>query len=260
MMALAAAFLSPIRTSAQTPPARDSLLPVVRARLAHCDSTQTGATFITTAHERKLDGDGNVENETVYRARVYTRDEQEREILLAMWEDGVPVEEKTLRKEQEKREKDRRKRAENARAKKGDSEEKQSSRVMEPFLLENESKYQFPAILADTMAGVNTWRVTVEPHEESEDYVRGFAWVAQDDCRPIAERYEPARMPSRIQALQVEIDYTAIDGCPMPERFRITGSGKALIFIKFNFQAEIHFDSVSINPDLPDSLFSLPED
>jgi hypothetical protein len=219
-----------------------------------------GATFITATHERKLDSDGRIESETIYRSRVYSRDEEEREILLGMWEDGEPVDADKLRDEQEKREKERRKRAKQMREGKGESEKNHSSRVLEPFLEEKAPNYRFPEIAADTMAGIAAWRITVDPLTETEDFVRGFAWLAQDDYRAIAERYEPAKMPSKIQSLNVAIDYTDIDGCPMPGRFQITGRGKALIFIKFHFQAEIFFDSVSINPDLPDSLFAIPGD
>lgn len=246
--------------NAQTPPTIDSILSVIRPALARCDSTMTGATFVTTAHERKLDGDGKIEGETVYRSRVYSRDKEEREILLAMWEDGEPVDEDKLRDEQEKREKERRKRARKMREGQEESEQSHSARVLEPFLEEKAANYRFPEVAADTMAGIAAWRITIDPLTETEDYVRGFAWLAQDDYRPIAERYEPAEMPSKIQSLKVEIDYTDIDGCPMPGRFQITGRGKALIFIKFHFQAEIFFDSVSINPDLPDSLFAIPGD
>lgn len=244
---------------AQTAPSIDSILSVVRPRLAYCDSIQTSATFVTTTHERKLDRDGNIENEKTYRSRVYARGKEQREVLLAMWENGEPVADKKLHEEQRKREKERQKREKELRSGKGESRKRNSSRVLEPLLAENEQDYLFPEVTPDTIGGINAWRVSVEPLAESEDLVRGFIWLDQTGCTPLAERYEPAKLPSKIQAMNVEIDYTEIDDSPMPGRFRITGNGKALFFIKFNFQAEVIFDSVRINPELPDSLFVSPE-
>lgn len=249
------------RSTAQSmpdPPSTDSLIAGIRARLALCDTQWTDMTYIATTHERRLDSDGTIKEEKTFRTRVYARSDQEREVLEAMWKNGEPVSEKTLRKEGEKREEERRGRAGN----KEDRKEKRGARrdvgILEPFAAENSDRYLFSDIVGDTIHGVATWRITVAPQEDSEDLVRGTAWVRTDTYDAVAEEYEPAKLPNKMQALAFELEYEPVGiGCAMPQYFHIAGHGKVLIFIKFNFEAEVIIDSVEINPGLPDSLFEI---
>ena len=247
-----------VAQSMPDPPPTDALIAGIQARLAFCDTQWTDMTYIATTYERRLDSDGAVKEVKTFRARVYARPDQEREVLEAMWENGEPVPEKTLRKEKKKREEERRSRAENTE----DRDDKNGGRrdvgVLEPFAAENSGRYLFPAVVRDTLRGIETWKITVDPQEDTEDLVRGTAWVRTDTYDAVAEEYEPAKLPSKMQALAFELEYEPIGtGCVMPQHFRIAGHGRVLIFIKFNFEAEVIIDSVEVNPGLPDSLFEI---
>lgn len=240
---------------AELVPSVETVIEQVRSRLARCDSLWTDMTYVMTSHERKLDfSKGTLKKETTSRYRVYARHGEEREVLEAMWRDGEPVTGKKLQREIEHHEKERRKWA----AKWKDDEETRSSRMLEPLLAENAGSYDYTAIALDTVDGIEAWRITVEPREESEDLMRGDVWVETGSYRALAEEYVPAKLPGKLHAFSIRMEYAETDfHCAVPRRFRVAGYGKALIFIKFRFEAEVFFDSVMIDSGLPDSLFEL---
>ncbi|HWO58096.1 MAG TPA: hypothetical protein VNN55_11070 [bacterium] len=242
---------------AQTSLPVDSIVARARAALAACDSLVEDATFTSRLYERELHGDGTLKSEKIYQSRQYVRGNDSREILVAMWEDGKPVKPSKLADEQKKRDEERKRRHE--RRGKGEDDEGGSQEMMAPLLPRYSDDYQFPAAAADTVDGIPCWKITVEPLRADEKRVKGFIWVAQADSRPVAEEYDMAKRPGALKEFGIRLDHSpTLGACAFPRRFFLKGWGKALVFIKFNFEVEMLTDSLQVNVGVPDSLFALP--
>lgn len=238
----------------------DSVVAAVRRALLTCDSAWRELEFVQLTHERKLDSDGNLDKETTYKERVYARHGARRAFLEGMWEDGRPVSDKTLQNERADRQDKWRKREKSKAEHKADKDDDEASaEMLEPFKPKSANDYDFPSVTADTLDGHPAWKVEVAPRRESEDLVRGAAWVDATTFRAVAESYEPAKLPGGVKGMNMRVDYRAVaPGCAMPEHLLLRAHGRALVFIKFNIEFELAIDSVQVNPGLPDSLFVLP--
>jgi hypothetical protein len=253
--------LRPFSAQAQATPPSDSIIAQIRARMTDCDSAWREVAYLSTTHERELDSDGKVEKETVYKSRVYVRHDDQREIIVAMWDNGQPVSDKKLREENADREKQRRKQAKERQKKQEDEEEKGSFSMMDPFHDRHRDDYDFAPITPDTLAGLPVWKINVQPRQESEDLFRGTAWVTTDTYRAVAEEYQLAKLPSGVKGMDMRFDYgEVIPPCAFPRHFLMRAHGRALLVIKFNMEVDVQMDSVQVDPALPDSLFAIPED
>ncbi|MEW5701642.1 MAG: hypothetical protein AB1792_05375 [Candidatus Zixiibacteriota bacterium] len=239
----------------------DSVIAGIRRTLTVCDSAWRELAYITVTRERKLDGEGRIEKETTYKSRVYVRHDDQREFLEAMWEDGQPVSDKKLRSEQDDRRKQQRKQLQERRKKKGEEREKGTFRMLDPFREDPVPDYDLTAISPDTLSGVPVWKVAVQPRRESEDLLAGMAWVTIDTYRAIAESYRLAKLPGGVKSMEMRFEYgEVIPQCAFPRHFLMRAHGRALLVIKFNMELDVQMDSVQIDPELPDSLFAMPED
>jgi hypothetical protein len=226
--------------------------------MTECDSSVYEVTYLSTVHERELKDDGTVKSEKIYKSRHFVRNEDAREILEAMWEDGEPVQSSKLASEQKKRDKERAKQRKARVDKKSDEEGgSRSQEMLGPLRPQHIANYTFPDVIADEVNGVACWRISVLPVREDEDLVKGFIWVEQGVDRPVAEEYELSKRPGPLKEFGIRMDYEPmLEDCAMVRRVHVHGRGKALLIIKFNFDVELVVDSVRVNPGLPDSLFT----
>jgi hypothetical protein len=247
--------------AAQTPSVGSVLAAVTRA-LAACDSQIVELTFVTTVHERELRDDGSVKKEKSFKIRHFVREDTSREFVEGMWEDGQAVSASRLADEQRKHEKERRKRIEKRRekAEQGDGGDNRSLSMLEPLQGGHRVNYDFPEITADTLDGVECWRIAVTPRSDDGRLVRGALWVEQGSYRAVAEEYTIADLPGPPKECALSLIHAPLlDGCAVPRHIRVRGKGKAFLIISFSFELEMTLDSVQVNPGLPDSLFALPE-
>ena len=178
-----------------------------------------------------------------------------------MWINDEPADMERLADEREKREKERRHR--HARSHKGQvGEDEQVSRSLSmllPFIPQHRANYEFPEMVADTLNGLNCWRITVNPLTDDDKLVKGTLWVEQETYRAVLEEYDIANPPGPPKASQLLLEHAPLlDKCAVPRHIRIRGKGKAFFIIAFNFEVEMFLDSVQVNSGLPDSLFSEP--
>jgi hypothetical protein len=236
----------------------DSLVASVRQTLADCDSQIVELTFVATLRERELRDDGPIKKEKLSKSRFYVRGEASSEVLEAMWEDSQPISESKLKDEREKREKERAKR-QKKRNDRDEGDDSRSATVMEPFKPEHVNDYTFPDAVSDSVGDIACWKITVAPTRDDEDLVKGYAWIEQGTGRAVREEYDMANRPGPVKDFGIVMEHSPIlDRCAFPDLFRLHVRGKALLLIKFNVDVELQFDSVQVNPGLPDSLFATP--
>jgi hypothetical protein len=265
VLAIATVLIAPFGAgSAKAAPLTvDSVVLAAQRVLVECDSQIYEITFLTTVHERELRDDGSIKNEKTFRVRHHIRDREPREILEAMWINGEPVEADRLAEEQAKREKDHRHRRSKTRdGQIGDGEEvSRSLSMLLPFLPQHRANYEFPEMVADTIRGMNCWRITVNPLTDDDRLVKGTLWVEQETYRAVLEEYDIANPPGPPKASKLLLEHEPLlHDCAVPKYIRIRGKGKAFLIIAFNFEVEMFLDSVQVNPGLPDSLFASPSD
>ena len=236
----------------------DSIVASIRQKLAECDSQIVEMTFVSTLRERELRDDGTIKTEKLSKSRYFVRNEDSREVLEAMWEDGQPVPESKLKDEREKRDKERLKR-EKKRSKGEPEDNSRSASVMEPFKDTHANNYTFPEAVADSVGDIACWKITVAPTREDKILVKGYVWIEQGTGRPVREEYDMANRPGAVKDFGIVMEHAPIVGhCAFPKLFQLHVRGKALLLIKFNVDVEMRLDSVQVNPGLPDSLFVTP--
>lgn len=241
----------------------DSVVLAAQRVLVECDSQIYEITFLTTVHERELRDDGSVKNEKSFRVRHFIRDREPREFLEAMWINGEPVTADRFAEERAKREKEHRHRRSKTRDGQisDDEEVSRSLSMLLPFLPQHRENYEFPEMVADTINGINCWRITVNPLSDDDKLVKGMLWVEQGTYRAVLEEYDIANPPGPPKASKLLLEHEPLlDHCAVPKHIRIRGKGKAFLIIAFNFEVEMFLDSVQVNPGLPDSLFASPAD
>jgi len=236
----------------------DSIVASVREHLSACDSQFAEFTFVGMLTERELRDDGTVKSAKVSKTRHFVRGEETREVLEAMWEDGEQIPQSKLNDEREKRAKERAKQQKRI-ADGEDDESARSATILEPFREAHKDNYRFPLAVTETVGSVPCWKISVEPTRSYEKLVKGFAWVEQGSMRPVREEYDMAKRPGPVKDFGIVMVHDPVtNNCAFPSLFQLHVRGKALLFIKFNVDVELHLDSLQLNPRLPDSLFASP--
>jgi hypothetical protein len=116
--------------------------------------------------------------------------------------------------------------------------------------------YVFELLSPDTLRGMPTYVLRLQPQKKEIDLVDGMVWLQQEDFEIVRLDVRPAKNPRFIKQLHMIIDFgRVLEDYWLPVDIKIEATG-GFLFIKKHFAIHETWDRFQINPDLPDSLFT----
>lgn len=213
----------------------------------HSFRTETADfTMMVESYARRLKGDGEVKEEKKFSKKYYYKDSLFKQEILEYYLDGEKQDDKKL-KEQIKEAKERKK--------KGRSRDG-SINSMKPFYPDQRENYLFSMPGVEKKNGFECYHIIADCRLDDDQLLEGDYWFETKNQNLVYAEFRPAKMPSRIKNLDMEMEYgLTADSVWLPKRFHLKGNGKVMIFIKFNFEVEEFFSDHQLNTGLSDDLF-----
>ena len=203
------------------------------------------------SYVRSLKGDGEVKEEKQYARKYFIQDTLLKIEFINYYKDGVLQDEEELQK-QIKAERDRRKQGRNRDA---------SVNPLQPFFPQNRQYYAFSMPGIERQHGCVCYHVVADCLVDNEDMLEGDYWIEVNHLNLVHAEFRPARMPSKIQQLDMTKSYAPVEyGYWLPVGFHLIGRGKVLIFIKFNFEVEEKYLRHKIHVEVADDFFVEDDD
>jgi hypothetical protein len=203
------------------------------------------------SYVRKLNGDGEVEEEKKFIKEYYFKDSLFKEVYLEYSLDGQLQDEEQLQKQIEEAA-ERRRKGRNRDA---------SIRPLTPFYPENREHYKFSMPGVEIQHGCVSYHIVADCMADDENLMEGDYWFEANALNLVYAEFHPAKLPSKIKQLDMTMSLAPVEaGYWLPVGFHLIGRGKVLIFIKFYFEVEEKYGIPEIKLDLPDSFFKEDDD
>lgn len=121
-------------------------------------------------------------------------------------------------------------------------------------------EFQYEGIVPESESGRLCHLFRVNPKRDDDTLVQGSYYFDSESFLPIRADFTPAKLPKgmmfRLAFLSMTMLYTqSSDGVYLPDRFEITGRGKAALFIGVRIEGTEVYRNPEINTGIPDSLF-----
>jgi hypothetical protein len=197
--------------------------------------------YVQNIHFTKLDGDGEIEEESrrEFIVRVHSRDVYHRELTSAyeledeQWVD-ITEEEKN----------------------KGESEDKSVKfSLTEMVSPETRKSYQFTLIGDESLEGIKTIHVQAIPLEEDEDQFRGDLWFEEDSFNLVKAALIPSELPTAVKNMVMEFSMSKFGDIWLPVEVNFTAEISFLFIFKGKIKSDILFEDYRFNQVFADSLF-----
>lgn len=202
--------------------------------------------MMVESYARSLKGDGEVKEEKKFLKKYYYRGNLFKQEFLEFYLDGEKQDAKELA-EQVKVARERKK--------KGRSRDG-SINCLKPFYPEQRVDYLFSMPGVEKKNGYECYHIIAVCRVEDDQLLEGDYWFETENQNLVYAKFRPAKMPSKIKNLDMEMEYGPTDdGAWLPKRFYLKGNGKVLIFIKFRFEVEEFFTDHKFNTGLTDEFF-----
>ncbi len=206
--------------------------------------------------EGKLDDDGNFQEKLKFTKRIYRKIFPDtlwkHEEFLEFYDQGKLASEKEKNKAVKKWKKRKAKTA----------NKHDLMFMLFPFYAENKEKYSFKYL------GLNEKKVNgrlchhfkVEALLEEKSLIHGDYYIEAEGFHLARVTFRPAKlvkkMMFKLHKLDMAIDYSPLtEETWLPQKFEITGKGKAALFFGVNFGGSEIFSNAIINGGIDDSMF-----
>lgn len=220
-------------------------------------------TFDATMYEKRLDGDGNIEETKKYEKKISLKKGEAgryryHEEYLGYYVDGEKKEKEDLKKLAKDREE--RKKRRGGRDISFDIAAPLKPANRELFEIRNEGVAEEP------YSGLDCYRLSARPVLEKFDgdaadtLVNYLFYIDTASFHIARVDFEPASLASqfmfKMKELKMSIRYEPYDDqLWLPARFEIEGKGKAMYFIGIDFKAEELYSNPVVNGGVSDTLF-----
>ncbi|MCK5127293.1 MAG: hypothetical protein KAR42_13645 [candidate division Zixibacteria bacterium] len=207
-------------------------------------------TMTAESYARKLTGDGDIKEEKKFIKKYYFKRPNFKVELLEYYLEDEKQDDRALEEEIEKAN-DRRKK------------KRMRDASIDPLKLfgpEHRGDYDFELIGIEVRDEVECYHLFADCKLEDDKLLEGDFWFSTNGFNPVFTEFHPSKMPSKIKVLDMKRGYGPVGEWWLPQYFSLRGSGKVLIFIKFNFAVEEFYSNFVINSGLDDSFFKEEED
>ena len=197
--------------------------------------------FVQKIHFTKMDGDEEIEEESIreFLVRVRSRENRHRELISAMDLEGgqwVDVSEKEKNKRQTE----------------GRGVKFSLTEIVSP---EERKNYEFNLIGHDNIDSLHTIHLMVKPLEEDEDRFAGDLWFEKDTFSLVQAKLMPSEFPAAVENMRMDFLMREIGGMWMPVEVKFEAEVSFLIFFKGRILSDILFEEYHFEQAFPDSLF-----
>jgi hypothetical protein len=197
--------------------------------------------FVQKIHFIKMDGDGEIEEESrrEFLVRVRSWENRHRELISALdFEDDQWVDVK----EKEKNKKE--------------TENKSVSfSLTEMVSPEMRKNYNFNLIDEEFIDGFNTFHMLVRPFEEDEERFAGDLWFEKDSYALVKAILIPSDFPTAVEDMMMEFSIRKFGESWLPVKIKFEAEVSFLILFKGKILSEILFEEYLFEQTFPDSLF-----
>ncbi len=213
----------------------------------HSFRTETADfTMMVESISKSLKGDGSVKEEKRFIKKYYYKSDLFKQEFLEFYLDGEKQDDGELA-DQVKAAKDRKKKG---RGRDG------SINCLKPFYPDQRTDYLFSMPGVEKKKGYDCYHIIADCRLEDDQLLEGDYWFETENLHIVYAEFRPAKMPSKIKNLEMEMEYAPIgDGVWLPKRFHLKGNGKVMIFIKFRFEVDETFSDYQLNSGLTDDMF-----
>lgn len=207
---------------------------------AKLDSLQDYS-FVQKIHFTKMDGDDEVEEQSIreFLVRVKSQDNRHRELISALdLEDEQWVD--VTEKENNKREKESK------------SVKFSLTEMVSPEMRKN---YEFDLLKDDFIDGVQTIHMIVKPFEEDEDRFAGDLWFEKESYHLVQAKLVPSEFPTAVEDMLMEFSIGKFGDIWLPEKVKFEAEISFLFIFKGKILSDILFEDYRFDQSFPDSLF-----
>ena len=201
-----------------------------------------GYSYRQTVNFKKLDGDGEIDQQSIrdFLVKVRSKNQRYRELVSAKdFEDGVWID--VTHSEKNKKYKP-------------ESQGHQFS-LTEMVSPEQRIMYRFNFIGRDTIDRYDTIHLFVEPIEESEEKFAGDLWVEKNQFNLVKAILTPSENPTGVESLMMIFEMRPFNAYWFPQIIIFDARISFLIFFKGALYSEIEFSDYRFNQTFADSLF-----
>ncbi len=198
---------------------------------------------IQKVHFTKLDGDGEVDEQSrrEFLVKVRSNDQRHRELIAAYdFEDGqwidIMEEEKSKKMKAQTR--------------------SQKFSLTEMVGPEERGKYQFRVVGEDFLNRYETIHLYIEPLEEDEDMFKGDLWFDKTDYTLIQAKLVPSQLPTGIEDMMMEFSMRKFNNVWLPVKINFNAEISFLFIFRGRIISEILFEDYKFDHSFPDSIFS----
>ena len=198
--------------------------------------------YIQEIHFTKLDGDGEIEEQSRREFLVSVRSQEirHRKLMVALDfedEEWVDVTEK---------EKNKKRRAEST------SEKFSLTEIVSPEMRDN---YNFQLVGNEIIDGYDSIYLKVQPLEEDEEKFAGDLWFEKNTYALIQAKLVPSELPTGVQDMIMEFSMRKFGELWLPVKIIFEAEVSFLIIFKGKVLSEILFEDYLFDQSFPDSLF-----
>ncbi len=215
-----------------------------RAKMQNAaEDTLGNYSYIQRIHFVKMDGDGEIEEQSrrVFRVFVKDREVRHRELLEAQnFEDG----EWTTVTDEEKNKKRRHK------------SESKSFGLEEVVAPAKRDLYRFENLGEVYIEGKQAVHLKVESIEEDEERFNGDLYFTPDEAALIKAVLVPSDYPTGVDTMSMVINMQKIGDYWLPEKIHFDADISFLLIFSGKIRSDIEFSDFQFNRQFPDSLFA----
>jgi len=209
---------------------------------AQLDSLQDYS-FVQKIHFTKMDGDGEVEEQSIreFLIRVHSQENRHRELISALdFEDEQWID--VTEKEKNKREEESK------------SVKFSLTEMVSPDMRKN---YEFNRMSDAIIDSIQTIHLKVNPIEEDEDKFAGDLWFGKETYNLVRAELVPSEFPTAIENMRMEFSMGKFGEIWLPDKVRFEAEVSFLIIFKGKILSDILFEDYRFDQAFPDSLFGL---
>lgn len=205
--------------------------------------------FKSTETNKSLDKEGRVKESKVLVKKIYVKGEIYHEEILSVQEDGRFLDERKIKKMQEEQDKGERESA------------KKKSKTFSTFDPEENGKFDYYFVKEDTLNGVLTYLLKVEPKKKDENFLDDFYWIDQKSFGVLKEEQRLSKKQKFVKEMSGERIFQEIEiqDAPsvhifMPVMTTMKGEG-GFLFMKKRFEMELVYSEFQLNVGISDEIF-----
>jgi len=194
-------------------------------------------------HFTKLDGDGDVDEQSKreFRVKIRSHAQRYRELLAAYdFEDGQWIDVLTEEKNKKMKAQTR-------------SQKFSLTEIVGP---EERKKYKFDLTGERYIKGHDTIQIYAEPIEEDEEKFKGDLWFVKEDYSLIKAKLVPSEFPTGVDDMMMEFHMDKYGQVWLPSKIYFEAEISFLFIFKGRIMSEILFEDYQFNQSLPDSIFT----